>query len=165
MCITSVTISHKAISSGVECASSSHKQEKYSSVWLGQLPVNPEKQLLLQQQSGMVLLLQPRSTCLTAASGFKKRFQSQSKSVLGLSLVSESSLQHFGTCQPLPLASAAICATGAPADVLPVHQTLFFSRLKSLTPSASHFSLFVSQLKCILHRLHQSRFYRDHLLI
>lgn len=62
MCITSVTISHKAITSGVECASSSRKQQKYGSVKPGQLRVNPEKQLLLQ------LLVQVGSTCLTAAS-------------------------------------------------------------------------------------------------
>lgn len=68
MCITSVTISHKAISSGVECASSSHKQQKYGSARLWQLPVNPEKQLLLQQQNRTG----SGSTCLAAAAEFNK---------------------------------------------------------------------------------------------
>lgn len=103
MCITSVTISHKAITSGVECASSSRKQQKYGSVKPGQLSVNPEKQLLLQQQSWLLLLVQAGSTCLTAASELvQSHFQIPkypSKPDLCLSLASMSSLSHFSTCQ------------------------------------------------------------------
>lgn len=63
MCITSVTISRKAISGGVECASSSRKSGE---IWLGEaggrggLPVNPEEQLLLRQTR--LLLPFPRQT-------------------------------------------------------------------------------------------------------
>lgn len=84
-------------------------------------------------------------------------FQDQSKSVPCLPLVSVSSLQHLRTCQTLPLASAAI---GATVEVWTSQCTKHSSSLIliSLTPSASHFSPFVGQLKCILHRLLQSGF-------
>lgn len=184
MCITSVTISHKAISSGVECASSSHKQEKYSSgpraaasePWeTTPAPAADRTASAVSAVCGVAPAWQPLQSlkrvmiCLEREEPWSERgFQYQSKAVLWLSLVSVSSWQRFRTCQTFPLASAAICATGAPADVWTSQCTKHSSSLVliSLTPApASHFSPFVSQWKCILHRLLQSGFYRDHLLI
>lgn len=162
MCITSVTISHKAITSEVECASSSRKQQKYGSVKPGQLRVNPEKQLLLQQPSWLLLLVQVGSTCLTAASEinihdelFKAifRFQNTQANLTCFSLawVLYNISVHV-KCRTLPSVSAAVCATGVLAEAwASQHSSLLL--LISLTPSASYFYHFVSQLKCILHRL------------
>lgn len=170
MCITSVTISHKAISSGVECACSSRKQEKYSSVWLGQLPVNPEKQLLLQQHTRLVPLFQSWSTCPTAASEFKKRddlFRERRAMIRKRIPTPKQICSLFTACQTLPWASAAVCAAGAPVQVWTSQCAKHSSSLVfiSLTPPPSHFPLFFGRVKYILHRLFQSGFYRDRLLI